>query len=104
MTTDASERDVELLALVAKAKENTPGFLGETKPDATHILCTTDACANTFNLRTRGLALAIHRVLIGPEGVNEIIPTHETVHLDLHSSAQFCAVKRSVAPKVPRMV
>ena len=84
--TDAPERQHEFDALYAVALARTEAFFGPIQADPRIIICTMQACADTFDLKPRGLTLGAHLIFLGPKGVNEMILTHELAHIHIHSA------------------
>ena len=84
--TDEPRQAPELLSLIRKARSNSAVFFGTTGASPRIVVCRTRDCAQTFDLRTLGLAAGYHYMLIGPQGVNERTLTHEFAHIDLHAT------------------
>jgi len=82
--TDAPERYAEFEALLDTAQARAQGFFVGAKAPRI-IICTSQECADRFDLKLRGLTLGRHLVFLGPKGLNEMILTHEFAHIHLHS-------------------
>jgi len=82
--TDAPERHAEFEALLDTAQARAQGFFVGAKAPRIFI-CTSQECADRFDLKLRGLTLGRHLVFLGPKGLNEMILTHEFAHIHLHS-------------------
>ena len=83
--TDAALQGDELLSLYKNARMRSEAFFGAMHASPRIIMCTTQDCANLFDIKPLGLAYGAHLVLLGPKGVNEMILTHELAHIQLHS-------------------
>lgn len=87
--TDNPDQAPQMTAMIAMAQAQSAKFFGARLSDPTYLICTTQACADTFALKPRAVALAGRAILVGPKGVNTMILTHETIHTDLHSAYQL---------------
>lgn len=84
--TDAPQQRQHLHALLERSKANVETALGPLRKHPQRIIiCTADPCQARFGFGTIGLALSRHAILLGPEGVNEMILTHELVHIHVKS-------------------
>lgn len=96
--TDAPERRVEFEMLFTSARKRSEAFFGAMQNTPRIIICTQQECADTFDLKPRGLTLGKHLVFLGPKGVNEMILTHELAHIQLHSDLGLSDIYK---PRIP---
>ena len=97
--TDAPEKAKLQQALVSAARSQIKDFFGPLQTYPRYIICTKQICEDRFALKTRGLNLGYHLVLIGEKGVNAMIIAHETAHSELHRTMGPTAIIR---PKFPQ--
>jgi hypothetical protein len=83
--TDDQAFGAQALALTREAERESQAFYGTLRANPRLVFCTTQACADTLGLRTRGLTYGYQLVLIGPKGLNQMITTHERLHAELHA-------------------
>lgn len=95
---DAPDKSKPHLALISAARTQASDFFGPLQTNPRYILCTTDRCTKRFGLRTRGLNLGYHLILIGPKGINASIITHEIAHSELHRTM---GLRDMTKPKFP---
>ena len=96
--TDAPGRADEFTALIAAAEGRTRAFFGDLVTDPVWVICTTETCQHDFGFSANGLAIGYHFILIGPNGINEIVMTHERVHIALH---RYMGPADILGPKFP---
>ncbi len=71
-------------ALIARAEANTAAFFGDLQTDPVWVICTADPCEAELGMRANGMTFGYHLIVVGPNGVSEMILTHERVHSELH--------------------
>lgn len=81
---DDPARADRVVALIAAAEANTRAFFGPLETDPVWVVCTTTACEDRLGMRANGLTYGYHLIVVGPDGVNERVLTHERVHSELH--------------------
>jgi len=96
--TDAPEEIGRILALIGRAEDTTRAFFGDLEKAPVWVICTTESCQRDFGFSANGLAMGYHFILIGPNGLNEMILTHERVHIALH---KYMGPADILAPKFP---
>jgi hypothetical protein len=95
---DRREAGQRALALAKAAKARSARFFGDVGPDPRLILCTTQACRETFRIQGRGLTLGYVVVLIAPSGLTEATLLHERIHVDLHYAMGITGGVRAIFP------
>jgi len=83
--TDAPDRRAEFDRLYTASRTQSEAFFGNMQRTPRVIICTTQDCADIFDLKPRGLTYGKHLIFLGPKGVNKMILTHELAHIQLHS-------------------
>ena len=71
-------------ALIAQAEANTRAFFGDLQTEPVWVICTAGPCEETLGMRANGMTFGYHLIVVGPNGVSEMILTHERVHSELH--------------------
>ncbi|MDF0598389.1 hypothetical protein [Psychromarinibacter halotolerans] len=87
-----------VLQHIEAAKANVQAFFGPLQTDPVWVLCTTSECEARMGLSANGMTFGFHLILMGPRGVNEMIMTHERVHVELHRNLSAADI---LGPKYP---
>ena len=97
---DDPSRAAEIRAQLADAEAAVRETLDAPLPRARMILCATETCAARFmgKHRPSGRTYGAHLVLVGPNGLNPVVLTHELAHVALHARMSLGDV---VSPRFP---
>lgn len=95
---DDPARAAEAQDVTQKSREIAAAFHGTAPLPDRIVFCTTQPCADRFNIYARGLSYGGHLILLAPEGINQTILAHELSHIALRTNARWF---EDIRPRFP---